>query len=66
MNKVLVVADRFRSQLSREPGGYDVLTTYVDGSQRLYTKIKNPYAYIRTSMRNDGNIIDMKVLGPSK
>lgn len=66
MSKILVVADRFRSQLSREPEGYDVVATYVDGSQRLYDKIKNPYAYIKTSMKNDGTIIDMKVLGPTK
>lgn len=65
MAKTFVVSDQFRTnELSLKPGGSSVTVIYSDGTQKIYTKVKNPDAYIKSISRDlsivkvlvDGNI----------
>lgn len=63
MSKTLVVADQFRkNELSLKPGGSSVSVIYSDGSQKVYTKVKNPKAYV-SSITKDVNIVKVLVDG---
>lgn len=63
MAKTFVVADRFRTNdLSLKPGGFSVTVIYSDNSHRIYTKVKNPEAYVRSITKNL-NIVKVLVDG---
>ena len=60
------VGDEFRTNpKSRVPGGYDVKVFLVDGSSKVYSRIKNPEAYKKIVMR-DPEVTDCQVIGESK
>lgn len=63
MTKTFVVADQFRTNdLSLKPGGSSVSVIYQDGSQKIYTKVKNPKAYVQ-AITKDLNITKVLVDG---
>ena len=52
------VGDQYRTnELSLVPGGYTVCVRESNGRVYEYTRIKKPYAYIRT-LSNKANILD--------
>jgi len=62
MSTGFFVSDEFRTNpLSLVPGGSTVKVNYVNGSFRLYDKIKKPYAYINAITRKDQNIVSVEV-----
>lgn len=63
MAKAFVVADRFRTNaLSLKPGGSSVTVIYSDNSQKIYTKVKNPRAYVNAIIK-DSSIVKVLVDG---
>lgn len=63
MTKTFVVADQFRTNdLSLKPGGSSVSVIYQDGSQKIYTKVKNPKAYVQ-AITKDLSIVKVLVDG---
>jgi len=60
------VGDQFRTNpKSKTAGGYDVKVFLNDGSSKVYSRIKNPQAYIKTVMK-DPNVEDCKIIGESR
>lgn len=52
-NKTLIVADKYRTNIqSHIAGGTRVKVEYLDGTSRVYDKIKNAQAYINYITRN--------------
>lgn len=63
MTKTFVVADQFRTNdLSLKPGGSSVSVIYQDGSQKIYTKVKSPKAYVQ-AITKDLSIVKVLVDG---
>lgn len=63
MAKTVVVADQFRTnELSLKPGGSSVTVVHTDGSQKIYTKIKNPQSYV-AAITKDQSIVKVLVDG---
>ena len=48
----LKVDDKYRTDLSRIPGGSSVTIVMNDGRQFIYDKIKNMRAYLSRTLRN--------------
>lgn len=64
MSKTLVVADQFRTnELSLKPGGSSVSVISSDGSQKIYTKVKNPKAYVQSILNRDPSVAKVLVDG---
>lgn len=47
------VGDKYRTNpLSHQPGGTSVIVLYHNGKKMEYTKVKHPYAFIKTVKKN--------------
>lgn len=60
------VGDSFRTNPeSKIPGGYDVKVFMDDGTSKVYSRIKNPQAYMK-KVKKDSRVTDCIIIGESK